>query len=105
MNQYGSVRIDFLKIQDTFRFKLFVNNTTAVPHQYVGPRIFLYVGAQIFVWRPKDFLALTIQIIDNVQRYAGRHYPVGSSLNRSRGVGINHHGSIGMLIAERIELN
>jgi len=69
-----------------------------------APVFFLDVAAQVLVRAPDDGFAVVHQGLDDFQRAAGSHDPVGPRFDRCRGVGIDHHGTLGVLVAERREL-
>ena len=49
---------------------------------------------------PEDFFTLRMQMRNDIQTDGRSHHPVGASLDRSAGVGINHHRTIRMGIAK-----
>ena len=85
------------------RLELVVHDARAVPEHHVGAGLALDVAAQVAVGCPQDLVALVFQRAHDVQRAAGRDQPVRPGLHRSAGVGIHHHGAVGVRVAERVE--
>ncbi|RMP50647.1 hypothetical protein ALQ21_200105 [Pseudomonas savastanoi pv. glycinea] len=81
-----------------------MDNAGTVPQQHIGTGFTLDIATQMLVWSPDDFLAVVHQAFDDLQRTARGHYPVRTGFDRCRGVGIHHHGTLRVLIAERGKL-
>ncbi|MNF55441.1 hypothetical protein D3C76_709040 [compost metagenome] len=81
-----------------------MDDAGTVPQQHVRAGILLDVAPQVLVGCPDDLLTVIHQAFDDFQGATGGHDPVGTRLDRSRRVGIHHHGAIRMLVAECSEL-
>ncbi|MNG24070.1 hypothetical protein D3C84_1087540 [compost metagenome] len=77
-----------------------MNDAGTVPQQHVGTGLTLNVGAQVLVRPPDDGFAVIHQAFDDFQRTARRHHPVRTGFDRRRGIGVNHHRTLRMLVAE-----
>ena len=74
-----------------------------MPAQHVGAGLFLHVAAQMAVRRPEDFFPHAIQMLNEFHCDTGGHNPVGASLNRRRGIGIDHNGAVRVSVAKSAE--
>ena len=77
-----------------------MNDTRGLPKKHVGTSCALYVRAQVSVWRPDDFFALGMQMLDDLEANTGRDHPVGTRFDGSAGIGVDHHRAVGMFVAE-----
>jgi len=77
-----------------------VHHTAAVPDEHVGTGLALNIVAKVLVRCPQDFPALLVQVLDELDRNARSHHPVGARLHRRAGVGIHHHLAVRMGVAE-----
>ena len=104
VHQDGGLRIERLHILQLLGLELFVDDAGTVPQQHVGTGLALDVAPQVLIRRPENLLAVVHQALDDLQRAAGGNHPVGPRLYRCRGIGVHHHGAIGVLVAEGREI-
>ncbi|MNO77054.1 hypothetical protein D3C76_681490 [compost metagenome] len=104
MHQNRRIRVQRLHVFKLLGLELFVNDAGTVPQQHVGTGLALDVGAQVLVRPPDDGFAVIHQAFDDFQRTARRHHPVRAGFDRRRGIGVNHHRALRMLVAERGKL-
>lgn len=76
-----------------------VHQACALPQQHVGAGLLLHIVAQVPVGRPQDLLAARMQVGDQVQRDRRGDDPIGARFHRGAGVGVDHHGTVGMRVA------
>ncbi|MNG97804.1 hypothetical protein D3C79_569270 [compost metagenome] len=81
-----------------------MDDAGAIPEQHVSAGLFLDIAAQVLVRPPDDGFAVVHQALDDFQRAAGGHHPVGTGFDRRRGIGIDHHGALRVLVAKRRKL-
>ena len=104
VHQHGGLRVLHHQVAQAVGLELFVHDAGAVPDQHVGAGDALDVMPEVPVGREQDLFALRVQVRDHVLGDAGGHHPVRARLHGGRGVRVNHHGAVGVLIAERREL-
>ena len=104
MHENRRLGIQRLHILQLFGLELFVNDARAIPEQHVRTGFTLHIATEMLVRSPDDLLAVVHEALDDFQRATGSHHPVGTCLDRSGGVGIDHHGALGVLIAKSREL-
>src|SRR5690606_32479103 len=100
VHQDGGVGVEGLQLLEAAELELLVDDTAAVPQQHIGAGLLLHIAAQVLVGGPEDLLPPAIQVVDDIEGDAGGDHPVGPGLHRRRGVGVDHHGAVGVLVAE-----
>ena len=86
------------------RLELIVNNAVAFPEQHVCARLVGDVAAQVPVGCKENALTALMEFVHDGQGAATRHHPVCTSLHRRTGVGIDHHGVVGVVITKAGEV-
>ena len=100
MHQHGGIRILALHLLDSLGLELLVYHATAGPEKHIATSLAADIGAQVLVRGPEDLFVLPGQIPDDGQGDARGDHPIGAGLDLGAGVGIDHHGMIGMAVAE-----
>lgn len=100
MHQHGGIRIPGLHLPDAVGLELLVHHATAGPEEHLAAGPAADIGAQVLVRGPENFFVLPGQVADNGQGDARGDHPVGPGLDLGAGIGIDHHGMVGMAVAE-----
>src|SRR5690554_34534 len=103
MHQSRRIGMECLEVLNAFGLELFMDNAGTVPEQHVGTGLALNVVAQVLVRGPQDLLTTRLEVLNDIHGYGGGHYPVGTGLYSCRRIGVNHHGAVGVRIAEITE--
>ena len=85
------------------RLEGLVDDAAALPQEHVGAGDLADVLAQVTVRRPEDGLAPVGQVAHHPGSDGGGHDPVGPRLHLGGGIGVDHHGPVGVGIAEGTE--
>ncbi|MNT19688.1 hypothetical protein D3C72_1549560 [compost metagenome] len=94
------MRILFLEQIEFDALEFVMHEATTLPQQHVGARFLLDVGTQVLVGCPQDFLALRMQVGNDVEADGRGHHPVRARLDGRAGVGVHHHRAVRMGVAE-----
>ena len=104
VDKHGGIRIQTLQVLNAFRLELLVHDAGTVPHQHVGTGFFLNIATQMLIRCPQNLFTLRLQVLNDLHGNRRGHDPIGTRFYRRRGIGIHHHGTVGVGIAERAEL-
>ncbi|MNE60388.1 hypothetical protein D3C80_1555300 [compost metagenome] len=100
MHQNSGVRVQTFHSGQGLRFKLVMDDTGALPAQYIRPRLLTDVIPKVAVRRPDDFFPQTIKVFNQLHRDTGCHYPIGSGFYGRGGISVDHNGAVGVLITK-----
>ena len=100
MNKNGGVRIKRLHACQRLGFEFVVHNAGPLPAEDVSACLLLNIIAEMSVRCPDNFLPQAVQMLNQLNGDAGGHDPVCPRFYRRGGVGINHHGTVRMGVAE-----
>ena len=103
MREYRRARVDLFQIEQRPGLELLMHDAGAVPHEHIGAGFAAHVIAQMTIRRPQNFLAAIGQMRDDLHGDAGGHHPIGAGFYGGRGVGIDHHPALRVLVAESRE--
>ena len=103
MSQDRRIGVQGFHVLQSPRLEFFMHDAGSIPEQHVYASLALYIGAQVLVRCPQNLFPGIHQVLDNIDGNTGSHYPVRARLHRGRGIGIHHHGTLRVLIAELAE--
>ena len=100
VNEHLCPRMLFLQDLQLQRLEFFVHDACAVPQQHVGAGPALHVGPEVTVGRPQYLFPALVQVAHDVERDCGGDHPAGARLDRCARIRIDHHGALGVQVAE-----
>ena len=103
MRQHAGLGVLLAQQLELQAFELVVDDAGAVPQQHVGAGLLLDVAAQMPVGCPQDLLPQRSQVAHDGHGARAGHHPVGACLDGRTAVGVDHHGAVGVRVAERGE--
>ena len=66
MHKNGGVRIKRLHARQRLRLELVMNDTGALPAEYVSPRLLLNIVAEMTIRRPDNLLTQAVQMFNQL---------------------------------------
>ena len=104
VHQHRGIRMDLFEVGYTPGLELLMDNAGTIPHQDIRTRLPANVVTEMPVGGPDDFSVFRRQVLGHLQCDARCHNPIGTGLNRGRGIGIDHHLALRVGIAEGCKL-